>query len=324
MEYRRLGATDLRVSRICFGTFPFGGAWGAVDTDEAVAAIKKAFVLGVNFFDSARAYGFGLAEGLIAAALASEIKSRRDSLVLATKGGLGTEGGRRYRDASPKSLRRDLEESLRRLCTDYLDLYQVHWPDPAAPFEETAAAMEEFVREGKVRYVGVSNYDVAQMEAFRAGRKVDVLQPPYSLFVRDIEDGVLPYCRANRIGVIVYGTMAHGLLAGRIGPSEKFGADDWRSRNHAFLGRNLRLNLDTAERLRQYASARDRTVAQLAVAWTLANPDVDAAIVGARRPGQIEETVGAAEFRLTQNEAQEVARIARGATPLEEPTPETI
>jgi len=323
MEYRRLGATDLQVSRICFGTFPLSGAWGAFDQDEAIATTRRAFESGINFFDTAQAYGFGLAEGLISQALGPEIKLHRSDLVLATKGGLRMENGRPTRDSSPAWLRQGLEESLNYLGTDYVDLYQIHWPDSATPIEETAATAEDFVREGKVRYVGVSNYDVAQMEAFGKTRKVDTLQPPYSLFVRQIEDAILPYCQAERIGVLIYGPLAHGLLGGGCGPEAVFPEDDWRCNNPAFQGQGLRRNLRVVEKLKQYAALRGRSVAQLAVAWTLANPAVDVAIVGARRSEQIAETAFAAEFHLTKTEREEVEAIAREAA-LEEPTPETV
>jgi aryl-alcohol dehydrogenase-like predicted oxidoreductase len=192
MKYTCFGATDLQVSKVCFGTFPLGGAWGDYDEQLALETIRTAYELGINFFDTAQAYGFGRAEELLSRALADQIRFHRAEVVLATKGGVRAEGGRRLRDSSPEWLRRGLEESLRHLGTDYVDLYQVHWPDSRTPVEETALVMADFVKEGKVRYVGVSNFDVAQMQAFEQTRKLDSLQPPYSLFMRDIEPGILP------------------------------------------------------------------------------------------------------------------------------------
>jgi aryl-alcohol dehydrogenase-like predicted oxidoreductase len=178
MEYTQLGRTDLNVSRICFGTWSFGGDWGSVQEAESTAAVRRALELGINFFDTAQAYGFGASESLLGNTLRPEIQSRRHELVLATKGGLRKEGDRLVRDASPGWLRHGVESSLRYLGTDYIDLYQVHWPDPATPFAETAAALDAMVREGKIRYVGVSNFDVQQINAFARTRRVDALQPP--------------------------------------------------------------------------------------------------------------------------------------------------
>jgi aryl-alcohol dehydrogenase-like predicted oxidoreductase len=185
----KLGRTDLEVSRICFGTWQFGGEWGAIDHGEAIASVARARELGIDFFDTAQAYGFGVSEELLAQALAGV---PRDQVVLATKGGLRKEGEELLRDSSPAWLRAGLEASLRHLRTDYIDIYQVHWPDPSTPFAETAAALEQFVREGKVRYVGASNYDALQIAEFAMTRRLDTLQPPYHMLRREIEDATLP------------------------------------------------------------------------------------------------------------------------------------
>src|SRR5712691_2128277 len=185
MEYTQLGQTDLHVSRLAFGTWSFGGEWGPVQADDGKAAIRKALELGINFFDTAQAYGFGASEKMLGEALRPEITAHRNEVVLATKGGLRKEGDELVRDASPGWLRQGLEASLRALGTDYVDLYQLHWPDPETPFEETAQAMDEFVKEGKIRYVGVSNFNASQMATFETKRKIDALQPPYHLFRRD-------------------------------------------------------------------------------------------------------------------------------------------
>jgi aryl-alcohol dehydrogenase-like predicted oxidoreductase len=186
VERRKFGQTDLEVTPIALGTWAFGGDWGEVQVAEAKATVHKALELGINFFDSAQAYGFGASESLLGEALRDEIRSQRDDIVIATKGGLRKEGDRLIRDSSPDWLRKGVESSLRALRTDYIDLYQVHWPDPTIPFAETAAALDALVHEGKIRYVGVSNFDTEQMDAFARVRRVDALQPPYHLFRREI------------------------------------------------------------------------------------------------------------------------------------------
>jgi len=234
------------------------------------------------------------------------------------------EGNILVRDSSPAWLRQGLESSLRALGTDYIDLYQIHWPDPKTPFEQTARALDDFVRDGKVRYVGVSNFDISQMETFGRTRRVDTLQPPYDLFRRDIEQTALPYCVGHGIGVLIYGPMAHGLLAGAMTPATTFAAGDWRSTSDLFRGQAFRRNLQIVDELRQFAQQRGCTVAQLAIAWTLANPAVDVAIVGARRPAQIEQTAPAAEIHLTATDLAEIERITTAAVSAGGPAPELM
>lgn len=210
MQITTLGHTGLQVSRIAFGTWQLGGEWGSFDEQQAISAIRHARELGVNFFDTAQAYGFGKSEEVLATALRSELDRNRDDLVIATKGGVKP-GGERPRDARRDFLREGVESSLRALKLDHIDLYQVHWPDEQTPAEETAAALQELVDEGKIRHVGVSNYTAAQMVAFDRTRPVETLQPPYHLFRRGIEDEVLPYTREHNIGVLTYSPLASGL-----------------------------------------------------------------------------------------------------------------
>src|SRR3989442_8047767 len=246
MEYTQFGRTSLRVSKISYGTWQFGGDWGRVERsqwDAGKATVQKALELGINFFGTAQAYGFGLAERMLGEALQPYLKGLREDIVLATKGGLRMEGDKPLRDASARWLRQGVEQSLRNLGVDYIDLYQLHWPDPRTPLEETAEAMGQFVTEGKVRYVGVSNFDVDQMREFEKTRKIDTLQPPYHLFRRDVEKEILPYCQEHGIGVLVYGPLAHGLLGGRYTPQTTFASDDWRSRSPAFQGELFEGNL---------------------------------------------------------------------------------
>jgi aryl-alcohol dehydrogenase-like predicted oxidoreductase len=324
MQYTQLGDRGPRVSRIAFGNWSAGGDWGSVDRAAAIAATREALDLGITLFDTARAYGFGAAEELLGEALRPEIQSARESIVLATKGGLRNAGGLPARDSSPAALRRDLEASLRSLGTDFVDLYQVHWPDPATPIAETARALDEFVRAGKVRFVGVSNYDARQMTAFQQVRPIDTLQPPYHLFRRDIEESILPFAREHGIGVLVYGPMAHGLLSGRMTESTGFAPDDWRSRSDMFVGDPFKRNLGIVRRLEELAYERGVTVAQLAIAWTLANPAVDVAIVGARNPEQIRQTAPAADVQLSPQDLARIEQILRDEVPVGGPAPEKM
>ena len=322
VRYTRLGRTELEVSRICFGTWQTGGDWGAVEEREAREATRRSLELGVNFFDTAHAYGFGASERLLGQSLADELRSRRDEIVIATKGGLRRDGDEVVRDSSSKWLRKSLEQSLRHLGTDYVDLYQLHWPDPNTPFEQTGEALAEFVAEGKVRHVGVSNFDTEQMAALARSCKVETLQPPYHLFRRDIEDGILPYCREQGIGVLVYSPLAHGLLAGKFDSDAEFEEGDWRASSPVFQGDDFRSNVEIVKELARFAQERGHTVAQLAVAWALANPAVDAAIVGVRRPDHIDGTAPAADIDLTPDDMRDIEEIVEGAVPVGGPSPE--
>jgi aryl-alcohol dehydrogenase-like predicted oxidoreductase len=317
--------TDLQVSPICFGTWQLGGDWGDVDERDAKAAIRHALELGVNIFDTAQAYGFGVSEQVLGRALAPELRSRRDEIVIATKGGLRPNGGDGIvRDASRAWLRRGVESSLRELGVDHIDIYQLHWPDPEVPLEETAGALQELVEEGKIRHVGVSNFDAAQMAAFARTRPVETLQPPYHLFRRDIEAEVLPYCAEHDIGVLVYGPLAHGLLTGAIDEQTTFEAGDWRAESPLFQGETLRHNVEIVGELKRLATELGASVSALAIAWTLAHPAVDVAIVGARHAAHIEDSLSAADLRLSDADLAEIDAIMDGAVAVGGPSPETV
>lgn len=322
MEYTRLGRSDLEVSRICFGTWQFGGDWGSLEEQENIDAMRRALDLGITFFDTAQAYGFGASEQLLGKALGPALEERRDEIVIATKGGLRQEGDGMVRDSSPAFLRQGVEESLGHLGVDHIDLYQVHWPDPDTPFEETAGALEELVQEGKIRHAGVSNYGVEELRAFSERRPVETLQPPYHLFRRDIEEDVLPWCREHDVGVLVYSPLAHGLLTGKFDEDTEFDEDDWRGESDLFSGDAFRRNLETVQALERLAEERGHSVAELAVAWTLANPAVDVAIVGARRPGHIEGTATAADIELSDGDLRAIEAAMEGAVAVGGPTPE--
>jgi aryl-alcohol dehydrogenase-like predicted oxidoreductase len=320
VRHVRLGQTDLQVSAIAFGTWAFGGDWGAADLQDSKDAIHRALELGINLFDTAQGYGFGAAEQLLADALRG--RTRREDVVIATKGGLRMDGDRLLRDASRRWLREGVESSLRNLGTDYIDLYQVHWPDLLTPPEETAAALDELVKEGKVRHAGVSNFDADQMQALGRFGRVETLQPPYHLFRRDIEQTILPYAAEHDIGVLAYGPLAHGLLSGRLTESTSFDVEDWRSKSPDFTGETFRKNLAVVERLKKMAQGRDISLPQLAVAWTLANPAVQVAIVGARRPSQLDGTASAIDVELSGADLQEIDAILGDAVPVWGPHPE--
>jgi aryl-alcohol dehydrogenase-like predicted oxidoreductase len=320
MRHVRLGRTDLQVSAIALGTWAFGGDWGVADLRESTEAVHRALELGITLFDTAQGYGFGAAERLLADALWQ--RARREDVVIATKGGLRPDGERLLRDAGRRWLREGVESSLRNLRTDHIDIYQVHWPDLHTPPEETAGVLEELVREGKIRHVGVSNYDVEDMEALGRFGRVETLHPPYHMFRRDIEKTILPYTAEHDIGVLVYGPLAHGLLSGRMTESVTFDADDWRGKSPDFTGESLRRNVAVVEQLKALALQKGTTLPQLAVAWTLANPAVAVAVVGARRPSQLDGTACAAGLELSQADLQEIDATLANAVPVQGPHPE--
>lgn len=324
MKTITLGRSGLTVSRIAFGTWQLGGDWGGFDEDTAVAAIRRARELGVNFFDTAQAYGFGASERILGRALRDELARDRDELVIATKGALrGTDAGV-VRDASPEWLRRGVDASLTALGVDHIDLYQVHWPDAKVPAAETAGALGELVASGKIGHVGVSNYSAEKMAEFAETLPVETLQPPYHLFRREIEASTLPYTRANDIGVLVYGPLAHGLLTGTLTESSTFDATDWRGRSPVFAGDAYRDNLAVVRELATFAADHGMTVSQLAIAWTLANSDVHVSIVGARSADHIEDSLAAADITLSDTDLAEIEKIMASAQPVDGPSPEHV
>jgi aryl-alcohol dehydrogenase-like predicted oxidoreductase len=322
MKTTTLGRSGLEVSRIAFGTWQLGGDWGQFDENAAVAAIRRARKLGVNFFDTAQAYGFGASERLLGSALRDELSRNRSELVIATKGGLRQTDSGLVRDATAEWLRKGVDSSLTALGIDHIDLYQVHWPDPTVPAAETAGALSDLIAEGKIGHVGVSNYNCSQMAEFSATLPVETLQPPYHLFRREIEEDVLPYCLDNNIGVLVYGPLAHGLLTGTMSVHTAFDDGDWRGTSNVFKGGTYRRNLATVRALEKFAANRGITVSQLAIAWTLANPAVHVAIVGARQVGHIEDSLRAVDISLTDSDLDEIELIMEEATPVAGPSPE--
>jgi aryl-alcohol dehydrogenase-like predicted oxidoreductase len=287
MEHIAIGASGLTASRIGLGTWAMGGwMWGGTDEAESIATIRAALERGVTLIDTAPAYGFGRSEEIVGKALAAG--GLRDKACIATKAGLGWKDGRVYRDSRPARIRQEVEDSLRRLRTDVIDLYQVHWPDSETPIAETARTLEDLRREGKIRAIGVSNYSPAQMETFRAAARLDAVQPPYNLFERDIEADVLPYARATGLAVLSYGALCRGLLSGRMTATTSFDGDDLRKVDPKFQGRRFSQYLAAVEALKTLARERfGKSVLALAVRWVLdQGPTI--ALWGARHPAQLQ------------------------------------
>ncbi|MEH1865869.1 MAG: aldo/keto reductase [Nostoc sp.] len=315
MQTKQLGNSELRITPIGFGAWAIGGAgwafgWGAQDDQESIEAIARALDLGVNWIDTAAIYGLGHSEEVVAKAL----KGRSSRPYIFTKCSMiWDEKGEIGRSLKADSVRREVEASLRRLDIETIDLYQIHWPNPATEIEEGWTTLAKLKDEGKVRYIGVSNFNVEQLKRIQEIAPVTSLQPPYSLVKRDVENEILPFCKENNIGVIVYSPMQSGLLTGKM-TSERvanFADDDWRKKSDEFQEPRLSRNLKLAEVLQHIGKQHDRSAGEVAIAWTLNNPAVTAAIVGARNPKQVEGIITAGEFRLNQQELDQIAAFLR-------------
>jgi aryl-alcohol dehydrogenase-like predicted oxidoreductase len=313
METRVLGNSDLHITRVGYGAWAIGGsgwqfAWGSQDDNESIAAIHRALELGVNWIDTAAVYGLGHSEEVVGQALKSWHGSRP---YVFTKCGLrGDAKGEVQKVLRAGSIRGEVEDSLRRLSVDVIDLYQIHWPpDPdSSELEEGWSTLADLKREGKVRWIGVSNFNVQQLRRAQAIAPVTSLQPRYSLVHREIEDEILPYCLSEDIGVIVYSPMASGLLTGTMTRERaaRLPGDDWRGRHPDFTDPNLSHNLALVERMRAIANHQNRSVGEVAIAWTLGHPAVTGAIVGARNARQAEGVMRAGELRLRDEEVTEI------------------
>ncbi|MDQ3855727.1 MAG: aldo/keto reductase [Chloroflexota bacterium] len=310
METRQLGNSDLNITPIGFGAWAIGGGewaggWGPQDDDDSIAAINKALDLGINWIDTAAAYGLGRSEEVVARAL----KGRSDRPYVFTKCGIRWREDRSvYNSITAQSVRYELENSLRRLQTDVIDLYQIHWPDPDPEIEEGWSTVAELQKEGKIRWIGVSNFSVEQMKRAQAIAPITSLQPPYSMIRRDVEPEILPYCEQHNIGVIVYSPMASGLLTGKMTAEriQNLPDDDWRKGSEDYQEPKLSRHLQLVELLRQIGDRHGRSPGEVAIAWALRLPAVTGAIVGARRPDQVEGTIGAGEYRLSEDELAEI------------------
>ena len=315
MEKRRLGNSDMEITPIGLGAWAIGGgdwaySWGPQDDDESVAAIHRALEHGVNWVDTAAVYGLGHSEEVVARAL----RGRANKPFVFTKCSLVWDDKRAVTQClEPASIRKEVEASLRRLETQCIDLYQVHWPLDDAKIEAAWTTMADLQREGKVRWIGVSNFDAHQMAVAARIAPVTSLQPPYSMLRRGIEETILPYCGANHIGVIVYSPMLSGLLAGGMTRERaaSLAPDDWRRNNKEFQEPRLSRNLALVDLLREVGAAHGRGPGEVAIAWTLRHPAVTAAIVGGRSARQVDGVIGAAGLGLTDDEAGRIERFIR-------------
>ena len=311
-ETVEIPGTQLRVSRVALGTWAMGGwMWGGTDENASVATVRGALEQGVNLIDTAPVYGSGVSEEIVGQALG--VAGLRAHAVIATKVGLESHDGKVYRNATRARIMEEIDESLRRLRTDYIDIYQVHWPDPLVPIEETAEAMRTLYEQGKIRAVGVSNFSVAQMERFRQVAPLHVLQSPYNLFERAIEAEVLPYCRANNIATLGYGALCRGLLSGRMRPDTTFQGDDLRRIDPKFQPPRFTQYLDAVRQLDEFAQRRfQRGVIHLAVRWML-DQGISVALWGARRPDQLLAALDVAGWSLAASDREQIGRIVNTA-----------
>ena len=286
MEYIQIKGVEQPASRVALGTWAIGGwMWGGSDEKSAIATIRAALDLGINVIDTAPAYGFGRAEEIVGRALAG---GRRADTIIATKVGLEWRDGQVFRNSSPARLRTELEDSLRRLQTDVIDLYQVHWPDESVPLEESAATLAGFQREGKIRAIGVSNFSPAQMDRFRSAAPLSAVQPPYNLFEREIERDILPDAKRHGLTVLAYGALCRGLLTGKITEKTTYEGDDLRKVDPKFRPPRLQEYLTAVGRLDAFAKERyGKTVLALAVRWIL-DAGHTIALWGARKPSQLQ------------------------------------
>ena len=318
MQTHQLGNSDMQISVLGFGAWAIGGGgWvgsmGPQNEADSIPAIHAALHHGINWIDTAALYGLGHSEEVVARALAG----RKPRPFIFTKCERAWDkNGNVGASLKGTSIRRECEDSLRRLKVDRIDLYQIHWPEPDEDIEEGWTEMARLQQEGKVRFIGVSNFSVSQMKRAQAIAPITSLQPPYSLVTREIEREILPYCKTNNIGVIVYSPMSAGLLTGAMTKERvaSFADEDWRRRLPNFQEPLLSRNLRLVERLREIGKCHGRSPGEVAIAWTLHHPAVTGAIVGARSPKQIEGMIGAADFRLAEGEIDEIERALEHET----------
>jgi aryl-alcohol dehydrogenase-like predicted oxidoreductase len=308
MEYLDIAGLTPRPSRVALGTWAIGGwMWGGSDEREAVRTVHAALDNGITLIDTAPVYGFGRSEEIVGRALA--VGGKRKHVLIATKAGLGWNDQGPYRDSRPEQIRREIEGSLRRLQTDHIDIYQIHWPDPLVPIEETAGVMSELLLEGKIRAIGVSNYNADQMDAFRRVAPIHTIQPPYNLFERGVETDALPYAKQHGIAILAYGALCRGLLSGKIKADTEFSGDDLRKADPKFQPPQLDDYLAAVHALDRFAHLRYRkNVLALAVRWILDQGNT-IALWGARRPDQLDPVDEAMGWSLDADSLDQVDRI---------------
>ena len=305
MEYRPFGQTDLQVSAMGFGCWEIGGTYGKIDEAQFQQAVQRAIDAGINCFDTAEAYGMGTSEQALARALGA----RRQAVSMVTKFGVGYEEAPNRRDSSRQRVMASIEKSLQHLQTDYVDVYLVHWPDVHTPFEETMRALDDIVQQGKARYIGVSNFRLAQLEACMRLRRVDVVQYGWNMFDRRMQTEIFPYCAAQQIGVMAYGSLAYGMLTGTFHAGMQFDENDWRSRAGQMGALNLfrslfgpdyfPSNLRAVEELKALAAEYRKTLPQFALRWTTSHPVISVALVGCRQASEVEENLGALGWAIS-------------------------
>jgi aryl-alcohol dehydrogenase-like predicted oxidoreductase len=311
MEFVNIPGTSIRASRIALGTWAIGGwMWGGSDEREAIKTIHAALDREINLIDTAPVYGFGRSEEIVGKALAMD--GRRKGALIATKAGLDWKDGKPFRNARKTRIVEEVENSLRRLQTDVIDLYQVHWPDPNTPIAEVAEAMGALHRAGKIRAIGVSNFGPAQMDEFRKVAPLHTAQPPYNLFERAIEQDVLPYCRDRDIAVLAYGSLCRGLLSGRMSEASAFSGDDLRKSDPKFQAPRFAQYLAAVERLDRLAKERfGKKVIHLAVRWVLDRNKMNIALWGARRADQLSPIGDALGWKISSQVMAEIDQILR-------------
>ncbi len=312
MEFIRIPGTGIRVSRIGLGTWAIGGwMWGGTDEQASIKTILAALESGINLIDTAPIYGFGRSEEIVGKAIAQH--GKRDSVVIATKAGLEWMETRVWRNSGRQRLLKEIDDSLKRLGTDYIDIYQIHWPDQSVAFEETAQTLLDLKQRGTIKAIGVSNYSPEQMAAFGKTALINTAQPPYNIFERGIEKDILPYCKNSNISVLAYGALCRGLLSGRMKPDTSFTGDDLRKTDPKFRQPRYGQYLNAVEALDRFAQKNyGKRVIHLAVRWIL-DQGADIALWGARRPGQIDAVREVEGWSLNENAKREIDRILTDA-----------
>lgn len=318
MEYRQFGRTGIAISAIGFGCWEIGGTYGRIDETGFERAVRQAIDHGINCFDTAEAYGMGVSEE----ALARAIGRRRNDVVITTKFGVGYDEMPNRRDSSRARVLASIDKSLKRLDTDHVDIYLVHWPDPLTPLDETMRALDDIVRQGKARFVGVSNFSLTRIEQAMRRRPVDVVQYAWNLFDRRMEAEIFPYCAAREIAVMAYGSLAYGMLSGTFHAGMKFEESDWRAKGGMLGTLNLfrtlfgpehfPRNLAAVEALKPLAAKYGKTLPQFALRWTLSNPTVGTALVGFRTPAEVSENLGALDWEISSADMARIDAILAG------------
>jgi len=309
MEYIKISGTDVKVSRIGLGTWAIGGwMWGETNEEESIRTIHAALDKGINLIDTAPIYGFGRSEEIVGKAV--EEYGDRENIIIATKVGLEWKNENIFRNSAKERIFKEIEDSLKRLRTDYIDIYQVHWPDPSVPIEETAEAMKQLMEEEKIRAIGVSNYSPKQMDKFHEVAPLYTSQPPYNLFERGIEDDVLPYCQKNSITLVTYGALCRGLLTGKMKPDTNFRGDDLRKIDPKFKPPRYQQYLDAVKKLDDFAQKNyNKRVLHLAVRWILDLLGTGVALWGARKPEQMESVDEVMGWKLDDRAKRQIDSI---------------